>query len=51
MELEYIEKVLNAAHWKVSGPNGAASILGVKPTTLISRMKKLGIKKPSVATF
>lgn len=51
MEREYIEKILNATHRKVSGPNGAASILGLKPTTLFFRMKKLGIKKPSVATF
>jgi transcriptional regulator with GAF, ATPase, and Fis domain len=51
MERGYIEKVLNATHWKVSGPNGAASILGLKPTTLISRMKKLGIEKPSVTAF
>ncbi len=41
----YIEGVLNATHWRVSGPNGAAAILGLKPTTLLSRMKKLGIKK------
>ena len=51
MERGYIEKILNATHWKVSGPNGAASILGLKPTTLISRMKKLGIEKPSVVVF
>ena len=51
MERGYIERILNATHWKVSGPNGAASILGMKPTTLISRMKKLGIEKPSVTEF
>jgi formate hydrogenlyase transcriptional activator len=51
MEKGYIEKILNATHWKVSGPNGAASILGLKPTTLISRMKKLGIEKPLVTAF
>ncbi len=51
VEREHIEKVLNVTHWKVSGPNGAASILGLKPTTLISRLKKLGIKKPSIAAF
>jgi transcriptional regulator with GAF, ATPase, and Fis domain len=49
MERGYIERILNATHWRVSGPNGAASILGLKPTTLISRMKKLGIEKPSAA--
>ena len=45
MERDYIEGILHTTHWKVSGPNGAASILGLKPTTLLSRMKKLGIKK------
>ena len=32
VERDHIEKVLNATHWKVSGPSGAASILGLKPT-------------------
>jgi transcriptional regulator with GAF, ATPase, and Fis domain len=45
MERSYIEGILNSTHWRVSGPNGAASILGLKPTTLLSRMKKLGIRK------
>jgi transcriptional regulator with GAF, ATPase, and Fis domain len=49
LEREYIEKVLNATHWKLSGPNSASLILGLKPTTLLFRMKKLGIKKPTVA--
>lgn len=48
-ERGYVEKILNATHWRISGRNGAAAILGLKPTTLISRMKKLGIKRP-VAT-
>ena len=30
----------------LSGPNGAAAILGMKRTTLQSRMKKLGISRP-----
>jgi transcriptional regulator with GAF, ATPase, and Fis domain len=51
MERVYIEKILNATRWRVSGPNGAAAILGLKPTTLISRMKKLGIKKPVAPEF
>jgi len=51
MERGYIEKILNATHWRVSGPSGAAAILGLKPTTLISRMKKLGIKKPAAPEF
>ncbi|RPI59692.1 MAG: AAA family ATPase [Lysobacterales bacterium] len=38
---------LEMAHWRVSGPNGAAKLLGVKPTTLTDRMKKFGLRKPS----
>ena len=44
-ERKYILKVLNEVMWRVSGEKGAAKILGMKPTTLESRMKKLGIKR------
>ncbi len=44
VEREHIEKVLQATHWKVSGPRGAAAVLGLKRSTLRSRMAKLGIK-------
>jgi len=37
---------LERAQWRVSGPNGAAKLLGVKPTTLADRMKKLKLRKP-----
>lgn len=40
---EEIEKALALAGGKVEGQNGAAEILGVKPNTLRSRMKKMGI--------
>jgi PAS domain S-box-containing protein len=36
---------LEASDWKVAGENGAAQLLGVKPTTLSSRMKALGIER------
>jgi transcriptional regulator with GAF, ATPase, and Fis domain len=49
VERDHIEKILSATHWKVSGPKGAASILGLKPTTLLFRMNKLGIKKPEMS--
>ena len=39
---------LERAQWRVSGPNGAAKLLGVKPTTLADRMKKLKLRKPAV---
>ncbi|RJR47346.1 MAG: GAF domain-containing protein [Desulfobacteraceae bacterium] len=45
LERDYIERILNMSRWKVMGPGGAASILGMKPTTLFSRMKKLGIRR------
>jgi len=45
MEREYILKVLKICKGKVSGPNGAAIMLGLPPTTLISKMQKLNIKK------
>lgn len=45
-EKEYLLKVLEHTNWRVSGPKGAASILNMKPTTLESRLKKLGITKP-----
>jgi len=44
MEKEYLLKVLNMTNWRIRGDHGAAQILEIKPTTLESRMKKLGIK-------
>ncbi len=37
---------LRATGWKVSGKEGAAELLGVRPTTLYDRLKAFGIKKP-----
>jgi PAS domain S-box-containing protein len=37
---------LQATDWKVSGKDGAAELLGVRPTTLYDRLKAFGIKKP-----
>jgi transcriptional regulator with GAF, ATPase, and Fis domain len=39
--------VLNKANWKIKGPDGAAELLGVNPATLLSRMRKWGLKKPA----
>ncbi len=38
--------VLEAANWRIKGPDGAAELLGIKRTTLLSRMAKWGLKKP-----
>jgi transcriptional regulator with GAF, ATPase, and Fis domain len=45
-ERRIIERVLEHAGGRVSGARGAAMILGLKPTTLESRMKKLGVRRP-----
>jgi len=42
-----IETALRQADGKISGKGGAAELLGIKSTTLASRMKKLGVNKPS----
>ncbi|MCI0673150.1 MAG: sigma 54-interacting transcriptional regulator, partial [Myxococcaceae bacterium] len=45
MERDYILKVLEACRWKLEGQGGAADILGLKPSTLRSRMAKLEIER------
>lgn len=47
VEAEYFRNVLTATGWRIRGKRGAAHILGLKPTTLESRMKKLGISRPA----
>ncbi|HXY14535.1 MAG TPA: sigma 54-interacting transcriptional regulator [Terriglobales bacterium] len=48
-EREDIMRILKETNGRVSGPNGAATRMGLKRTTLISRMKKLGIDPRSLA--
>jgi transcriptional regulator with GAF, ATPase, and Fis domain len=43
----YIVQILQQTGWRVEGPKGAARILGLNPSTLRSRMLKLGIHRPS----
>lgn len=45
VEREHISEVLEATGWRVRGRRGAAEILGLKPTTLEARMKKLDIRR------
>ncbi len=45
-EREHILKILKESNWIVGGPTGAAARLGMKRTTLQSRMKNLGIVRP-----
>jgi len=46
LERRHILRALEETGWRVAGKKGAAEILGLKPTTLESRMKKLGIHRP-----
>jgi transcriptional regulator with GAF, ATPase, and Fis domain len=43
LEADNIRGALERANGKVSGPGGAAEILGIKATTLASRIKALGL--------
>jgi len=45
-ERRHIIGVLEHAGWRLSGSGGAADLLGLKRTTLQSKMKKLGIQRP-----
>jgi formate hydrogenlyase transcriptional activator len=45
IEVEHIKSVLDSCQWRVRGAGGAAERLGVKPTTLDSRMARLGISR------
>jgi transcriptional regulator with PAS, ATPase and Fis domain len=46
-ERRHIESVLALARWVLEGPKGAAATLGLNPSTLRSRMKRLGIQRPA----
>ena len=46
LERDNLRAALQASKGKIRGPAGAAELLGIKPTTLLARMKKWGVKKP-----
>lgn len=46
LERDNLIAAMEAAGWRVSGDNGAADLLGIKPTTLASRLKALDIGRP-----
>lgn len=50
VEKEHILRTLDEVSWKIEGPNGAAKRLGLNPSTLRTRMVKLGIQKSIRAT-
>jgi len=45
-ERQHILRALKQTQWRIAGPKGAASLLGMKRTTLQARMHKLGIRRP-----
>jgi transcriptional regulator with GAF, ATPase, and Fis domain len=49
VEREHILSVLDSSGWRIRGAAGAASLLGLKPTTLEARMAKLGLARPKRA--
>jgi PAS domain S-box-containing protein len=49
VQRRHIRSVLESTGWRISGPRGAAALLGLKPTTLEYRINKLGIARPGDA--
>ncbi|MCF8095290.1 MAG: sigma 54-interacting transcriptional regulator [Desulfobacteraceae bacterium] len=47
VEREHIKRVMKRTGWKISGKNGAAPLMGLNESTLRSKMKKLGIRRPA----
>lgn len=48
VERDYIRRTLEQRHWRIEGPNGVARVLGLNASTLRSRMRKLGLRRPDV---
>jgi DNA-binding NtrC family response regulator len=46
VEREHILKVLQKTGWRIDGEDGASQLLGLHPSTLRFRLKKLGIRRP-----
>jgi transcriptional regulator with GAF, ATPase, and Fis domain len=45
----HIRAALEDSNWRIRGKGGAAERLGLKPSTLETRMAKLGLKRPALA--
>jgi transcriptional regulator with GAF, ATPase, and Fis domain len=46
IERQHILTVLRQTHWRIEGTAGAAKLLNLQPSTLRSRMQRLGITRP-----
>ena len=46
VEREHILRVLGETRWKIEGKAGAAAVLGLNPSTLRFRIRRLGIERP-----
>ncbi|UWZ86974.1 hypothetical protein MOP44_04700 [Occallatibacter riparius] len=49
-ETRHIIRILQQANWVIGGSKGAAEKLGLKRTTLITKMRRLGISRPPLCT-
>jgi formate hydrogenlyase transcriptional activator len=49
VQRQHILDTLERSDWVIEGPDGAAAVLGMQPSTLRSRMKKLGVRRPGSA--
>jgi len=47
IEREHILRMLERCGWRINGEGNAAAVLGLEPSTLRSRMQKLGIRRPA----
>ena len=48
LDRDHILRTLHRTAWQINGARGAAALLGLHPSTLRSRMKRLGIKRPGL---
>jgi transcriptional regulator with GAF, ATPase, and Fis domain len=46
LERDHIAATLERLQWRIEGPGGAAAVLGINASTLRSRMRKHGIRRP-----
>jgi transcriptional regulator with GAF, ATPase, and Fis domain len=49
VERDHVRNVLESTGWRIRGNGGAAELLGLQPTTLETRMLKLGLARPRLA--